>query len=434
MSVAKPLGFWALLALVAGNMIGSGIFLLPSSLAALGSVSLWSWVFSAIGAMLLAWVFAKMSMLVDASGGPYAYAQAGFGHFIGYQMAFYYWVSLWVGNAAIAIAFASYAHLFFPVLEQSGPRVAVAIGLVWLLTIINCIGVRQAGILQVVCTILKLIPIILVGVAGWFYVHSSYILSPINFNHTNASSFSVFGAGVALTLWAFVGVESATVPADCAVNPKRNIPLATMLGTLLAAIVYIASSVAIFGMIPAQQLAQSLSPFADAAEVILGPWGGTLIGLGAVISCFGALNGWTLLAGQVGKSAAKAGFFPKFMAKGATEAKADLPVYGLLISAGLITILLLMTLSDSLVEQFNLIILIAVIGVLIPYLFTCVALLIVQRRKLHQIRLFDFIAVIGALIYVIWAILGVGLEVIFYSMIFFVFTVLMYIFVKNKKS
>ena len=398
-------------------------------MAALGSVSLLSWVFSALGAMLLALVFARMSVLVPVAGGPYAYAQAGFGNFIGFQMAFYYWFASWVGNAAIALAFSSYLHVLFPILDSPIPRVSVAIAIVWFLTIVNCIGVKQAGILQVICTVLKLLPIILIAVLGWFYFHSSYVYAPENFNNIGSSNFHVFTSGVALTLWAFIGVESATVPSDCAVNPKRNIPLATVCGTLVAALVYIASSVAIYGMIPAAELAKSLSPFADAAMLILGPWGRIVIAVGAAISCFGALNGWTLIVGQVGKSAADNGFFPSFMAKGS---KSGLPVYGLVITAVLISGLLFMTLSDNLVEQFNLIILMAVIGVVIPYLFTCVSLVIVYKHQGKQIKVFDMIAITGALVYVTWAILGVGSEVIFYSMILFVASVVFYLFAKIK--
>lgn len=423
----KQMGFWMLIALVTGNMIGSGIFLLPISLAALGSVSLTSWIFTAIGAMFLAWVFARMSMLVKAPGGPYAYAQAGFGKFIGFQMAFYYWFALWVGNAAIAVALVSYLHILFPALANPEIRTISAIIVVWILTLINCWGVEEAGIVQVICTILKLIPIILIAILGWFYFKSTNLTSTPNL--TNGSDMSVFTAGVSLTLWAFIGVESATVPSDRVINPRRNIPMATLLGTLLAAIVYVSSSIAISGMIPDKILANSFSPFADAAAIIFGQWGKIFIGIGAIISCFGALNGWTLLVGQVGKSASKIGFFPKIMAK---ESKRGAPVISLVISALLITLILLSTLNKGLVEQFNLIILMAVIGSLVPYFFTIISLLIVSRKKNKQIPVFDFIAVIVASIYVIWAILGVGGEVIFYSMILFVVSVVFYFF--SRKS
>ena len=429
MNKDKKMGFWMLIALVTGNMIGSGVFLLPSSLASLGSLSLTSWIFTAVGAMFLALVFARMSMLVKAPGGPYMFAQAGFGRFIGFQMAFYYWVALWVGNAAIAVALISYLHILFPALSHSEIRTFFAILIVWVLTFINCFGVKEAGFIQIICTILKLIPLILVSVFGWFYFNLSNLISTPNL--TGSSDLHVFSAGVSLTLWAFVGVESATVPSDCVLNPKRNIPLATLCGTLLAAIVYILSSVSISGMIPAKILAQSLSPFADAAAIIFGNWGKYLIGIGAVISCFGALNGWTLLVGQVGKSASNNGFLPKFMGK---ESKSGAPVVSLLVSAFLISILLLFTLNKGLVDQFNLIIRMAVIGSLIPYLFTCVSLLIVSKRQNKKISCIDFITFIIALIYVSWAIFGVGVDIIFYSMYLFIFSVVIYFFAKNNKK
>ena len=428
---AKQLGFWMLLALVTGNMIGSGIFLLPASLASLGNLSLWSWVFSAFGALLLAFVFSRMSRLVNIPGGPYIYAQAGFGKFIGFQMAFYYWFALWIGNAAIAVACTSYMHLFFPALTDPSVRTITSIALVWLLTIINCIGVKEAGFVQVISTVLKLIPLFIVAIFGWFYFNYDNLISTPNLTN-GGSDLGVFTAGVAFTLWAFIGVESATVPSDCVLNPKRNIPLATILGTLLAAIVYIASSIAIAGMIPGVELRTSMAPFADAANIMFGSWGGTMVAVGAIISCFGALNGWTLLVGQVGKSAANNGLFPKFMG---ISTKNGTPVVSLLVSSSLITLVLLRTLNHSVVDQFNAVVLMAVLGSLLPYLFTCMALLIVSRNKVKGGNSWvNYIVVGGALVYVIWAIFGVGVTMIFYSMILFVVSVILYYFSQISHS
>ncbi|MCK4609131.1 MAG: amino acid permease, partial [Gammaproteobacteria bacterium] len=293
----KKLGLWMLTTLVAGNMIGSGVFLLPANLASIGSISLLSWGITALGAFFLAMVFAKMSVLVPKTGGPYAFAQAGFGEFVGFQTAYNYWIAIAIGNAAIAIAMVSYLADLWPILNQPLYSATTAIVTVWLLTAVNLKGVRMVGFTAMVTTILKLVPILLVAIFGWWHFHPEYLTH--SFNVTHHSNFSALSHAATLTLWAFVGVESATVPASSVLNPKRDIPIATLLGTLIAAVVYIASSTAIMGMIPASVLAHSTSPFAAAAGIIFGKWGDWIIAAGAAISCFGSLNGWILIQGQV---------------------------------------------------------------------------------------------------------------------------------------
>ena len=260
----KPgkLGLCMLTTLVAGNMIGSGIFLLPSSLASIGSISLLSWCFTAVGAFLLAIVFSKMSLLVPKTGGPYAYAQAGFGQYIGFQTAYNYWVAIWVGNAAIALAMVGYLVVFFPGLHNPLASCLCAIAVLWLLTLVNIVGVRSAGMLQLVTTILKFLPLLLIALLGWTYFHPSYLTH--SFNISGHSNFRAFSHAATLTMWTFIGVESATVPAASVDNPRRNIPLATLFGTLIAAVIYIASSTALMGMLPANVLAASSAPHVHA--------------------------------------------------------------------------------------------------------------------------------------------------------------------------
>jgi APA family basic amino acid/polyamine antiporter len=304
----KKLGIWMLTALVAGNMIGSGVFLLPASLASIGSISLISWVLTSIGAFFLGMVFVYLSRMMPKTGGPYAYAHAGFGQFIGFQTAYSYWIQLWIGNAAIVVAMIGYLEVFFPELSGNVPaRLMLAISIVWLLTLINAAGVREAGVVQLVTTILKLIPLGFVAFFGWFFIDSSnYFGANVNVTQDPVlSNYSAISMAGTLTLWAYIGLESATVPADSVENPQRNIPRATIIGILIAAVIYIAGTAAIFGIIPNAELQASTSPYADAAGVILshfnlpginpGEWGRWIIAVGAIISCFGCLNGWTLL-------------------------------------------------------------------------------------------------------------------------------------------
>lgn len=419
----KQLGLWMLIALVAGNMIGSGIFLLPASLARIGSISLYSWLLTALGSLVLALVFARMSYLVPKTGGPYAYAQAGFGNFIGFQTAYNYWAALWIGNAAIALALVGYLRVFFPSLNNHLNTTLAAIGFVWVLTIINIVGVSRAGFVQVLTTIIKLIPLIMLILFGWAYFHPHYLTQ--SFNRTATPDWVALSHAASLTLWAFIGLEAATVPAGSVKNPGRNIPLATVIGTLIGAVVYILSSTVIMGMIPAQILGESTSPFAAAAQIVFGPWGLYLIAFGAAISCFGALNGWTLLQGQVAMAAADDHLFPKWFAK---RNRHDAPAVGLLITAVLITGLLLLQVNQGLINQFNTFILLAVLASLLPYLYTSVAEIIILRQhpQRSRNRWFHFSVAVLAIIYSAWAILGAGEQVIFYGMILLITSVPLY--------
>jgi len=419
----RKLGLWMLIALVTGNMIGSGIFLLPASLAQIGSISLYSWLLTAFGSLVLAFVFARMSVLIPKSGGPYAYAKAGFGDFIGFQTAYHYWAALWIGNAAIALALVGYLDVFFPGLASSSATTWTAIGFVWLLTFINVIGIARAGALQLVSTLIKLCPLLIIIIFGWFYFHPSYLTH--NTNLTHDSDWVAISHGASLTLWAFIGLEAATVPSASVDNPRRNIPLATLIGTLLGAFVYIFSSLVIMGMIPAAKLALSTSPFADAAEIMFGPIGLYLIAAGAVVSCFGALNGWVMLQGQVAMAAAEDGLFPQIFAK---KNHHQSPYLGLIISSVLITILLLIQMDASLINQFNICILLAVFASVLPYLYTAVAQWILTKKKIDV-----FISVL-AIIYSIWALMSTGSEVLIDGLCLLISSIVLYGFVASKNN
>ena len=250
--------------LVVGNMIGSGVFLLPATLAAYGGISIVGWLVTTVGALLLALVFARLSSLIPDAGGPYAYTRRGFGDFAAFLVAWGYWISIWTSNAAIAVAFVSYMTVFFPELATNGALAAlVAIATIWLLSWINSAGVRNAGWVQLITAILKLVPLVVIATLGLLFFNADHFRP---FNLSGGSNFSAVTATVALTLWAFLGLESATIPADNVRDPRRTIPRATILGTVAAALVYIFGTVAVMGIIPPAGLAASNAPFADAAR------------------------------------------------------------------------------------------------------------------------------------------------------------------------
>ncbi len=373
----KPgLGLWMCTALVVGNMVGSGVFLLPASLAPYGGISIIGWLLSAGGAVCLALVFARLGGIMPRVGGPYAFAREGFGDFAGFWVAWAYTISIWTTNAALAVAFVSYSTVFWPALGTS-PAVAAGAGLaaLWGLTLVNAYGVRQAGQVQLVTTVLKLLPLAAIGAFGLFFFEIDHFRP---FHPSGGSPISAVTATVTLTLWAFLGLESGTVPAADVQDASRTIPRATMLGTLLAAGIYIVCTTAVMGIIAPADLAESTAPFADAAGSIWGPWGRWIIGAGAAISCFGALNGWILIAGQVPRAAALDGLFPSRFERLGPRGT---PVFGLVFSGAVATALIAMNYTRGLVEAFTFLILLATLATLLPYVFTSMTGLIIALRE-----------------------------------------------------
>lgn len=429
MKPTPKLGIWILTALVAGNMIGSGVFLLPSALASFGTIGILAWSITAVGAILLALVFAQMSRMIPKVGGPYAYCRAGFGNCVGFLIAYSYWIAVWVGNAAIVIAFTGYLSIFWPSLDKShGLEFVVCVAAVWTVTLVNIYGLRKAGILQLVATVLKIIPLILVAVVGLFHFSPQHFAG---FNISGKPFFMALSSAASLTLWSFIGLESATVPADAVADPEKTISKATIIGTVIAAVIYISSTAAIMGVIPLSALANSPAPYADAAKLLFGYWGELLITVGAIIACFGALNGWTLLAGQIPMAAARDNLFPKSFAK---LSRYTTPAYGLVVSSSLVTLLLLLTLRDDLVQQFTFIILLATLSSLIPYFFTAMAeimLLFKNRDMFSQKRLSISLVIAGlAGLYAFWAIGGAGKDVVYYGMLLLLTGLPVYVWVR----
>lgn len=408
----RRLGLWMATALVVGNMIGSGVFLLPSSLAEYGPISLIAWVFTAAGAILLALVFARLSRAYPKTGGPYAYARRAFGDFVGFQTAWGYWIAVWAGNAAIAVAFVGYLAHFWPELgDDKVLAAAVGLAAIWLLTAVNSYGIRQGGAVQVATTVIKLVPLLLIAVGGLFFIKSGNFGE---FNASGGSAFSAVTAAAALTLWSFIGLESATVPAEDVENPQKTIPRATVAGTAVTALIYILGTVAVLGLVPAAALATSTAPFADAADAAFGGWAADLVAIGAAISAFGALNGWILLQGQIPFAAARDGLFPRVFAR---TGRGGTPVVGLIVSSVLVTGLMLMNYNASLVDQFTFIILLATLTTVIPYAYASVAelvLLATDRAAFSGGRLArDAVIATLAFGYTVWAIAGAGYEVVY---------------------
>ncbi len=414
--------------LVMGNMIGAGVFLMPSALAAYGGISVFGWAFSALGALVLAKVFSHLSILVpNKDGGPYIYTRIGLGDFAGFLVAWGYWISCWVSNAAITIAFVGAMSVFFPILNQNAViAVVVGLGTIWLLTWINSKGVRESGKLQLVTTILKVLPLTVVILGGFFFFDSNNF---VPFNSSGTSNSAAIVATATLTFYAFLGFESATVPAGNIENPEKTIPRATLLGTSITILIYILGTVVVMGMIPPNVLATSPAPFADAMAIMTNEWGRNLVAAGAAISAFGALNGWILIQGQVAKAISKDDLFPRVFRK---ENKKGVPVLGIIIGSILTSAAMLMNYADGLVEQFKFLILLTTLCCLVPYLFSSVAyLLIVIGRQLPNVK---WVPVVGfgglGFLYALWAIYGAGEKTVFYGFLLLLAGIPFYIWMK----
>ena len=427
---ARPLTFAMAVALVMGNMIGSGIFLLPASLGRFGGISLAGWVISAGGALLLAGVFARLARLDPAAGGPYAYTRNAFGDFPAFLVAWGYWISIWTSLGALAVALVGYLTAFIPALADSRVlAAATALFAVWAVVVVNVIGLRAAGWVQLVTTVLKLLPLALVGMLGLLHFEPSHFV--VSDTSIGALSSSV-PAVVALTLWAFLGLECATVPADSIDDPEVTIPRATLLGTALAALIYIASTVGVMSVLRADALAASNAPYADAARVLAGGWAAHAVAAGAAISCFGALNGWMLMAGQLPLAVARDGLFPGIFARTSSRGT---PLAGMIIGGLLTTMMVCANYTRGLVELFTFLILLSTLNTLIPYVFSSMAIFVLPERP--GITPLSTAARIGAMLafaYSLWAMAGAGTEAIYWGFLLLIAGLPVYVWVAGRRA
>jgi APA family basic amino acid/polyamine antiporter len=413
-------------ALVMGNMIGSGIFLVPASLAPYGGLSLVGWLVSTAGALFLAAVFAHLARLDPAAGGPYAYTRRGFGDLAAFLVAWGYWISIWTTLGALAVAFVGYLGSVIPSLIRTPAAAALtALGAVWLLIGVNAAGVRSAAWMQVATTVLKLLPLGAIGIAGLAHFEPSHFAIA----QTDPRSILVtVSAAATLTLWAFLGLESATIPAESIDDPDRTIPRATIVGTLLTSVVYVVSTVGVMSLVAPAALGRSTAPFADAARALWGGSGAAVIAIGASISAFGALNGWVLLVGQLPMAVARDGLFPRVFSRTSRNGS---PTAGMLIAGALTTALVALNYTRGLVDLFTFFILLSTLNTLIPYVFSSLA--VFRWRRDAPARLPRAMAMAAALAfgYSLWAIGGAGQETVYWGFLLLVCGLPVYVVVSR---
>lgn len=404
MSAGKKIGLIACIGVVTGNMMGSGIALLPATLAKVGSISIYSWIICIVGALSLAFVYARLATNNPQEGGPIAYA-GEISPAFGFQTGVLYYHANWIGNLAIAITGVSYLSVFFPILNNTIPAAIATIAAVWIFTFINLLGGSWVSKLCTLGLVLILLPVVGTAVFGWGHFDAATYAQNWNTSH-GTDSHAIISA-VLITLWAFVGVESAAVSSGLVKNPRKTVPLATMLGTALAGIIYILSTQVISGMFPAATVANSGAPFALATNAIFGTWTAPFVAAFTALACFTSLGSWMMLVGEAGKRAANDGNFPKMF--GETD-KNGVPKKGLIAASVMMTILMLAITVFSSADGhasglFNILTSDAVLLTMLPYFYSAVNMLRYEGMTTKNVFVmlfsgvaivFCFVALIGA--------------------------------------
>ncbi len=420
----KPLGFWTATSLVISAMMGAGIFGLPASLAAFGTISIIAWILTTLGALLLALTFVNLNRMVPQTGGPFLYAYHAYGEYMGFAIAASYWMAWCIGCAAAIVAIDGFLAPFWPQINEHSvhysPFIAllVKLGFIWLTIIINMLGIRTVGRVQLISTLLKIVPLLLICAFGLPKIHLA------NFTHyyniSGVSSWSALSGAAALTLWAFSGLEAAVVPADDITN-HRVIAYATMLGALFTALIYILITVVFLGVYPATIVKNSVSPFNDIATALFGSGATYWIAACAIITIVGSVNGGILILSQDAMAAARNKLLPAIFDK--RRNRFNTPIKSLFLAGIVITLLLFMTMNQALLKQFNFLILLSTLSLVIPYFVSATAALILMMKKPEDFSrgkfLWLFFIALLASIYAFWTLIGVGQETFFYGGLFF---------------
>ena len=407
----RAIGFWRGWSIAVGCAIGSGVFMMPTLLAPYGMLGLMGWLTAGAGTLLVALSLSRLVRRVPKIGGPYAYVNAGLGNFAGFLVAWTYWISCIAAVSGIAIAFVGYLGVFLPVVTESAIlSLMVSLVLVWTVIGINIRSVESSGTFQVVTTFLKILPLLFIIVIGFGNMQPQ-ILPPLN--PTELNPFAVLATVTTLVMWSFIGIETATVPADNMDQPEKMIPRILIASLLTVLVIYFLVSLAIALVVPAEELIGSTAPFALAATKVMGPVGGAIITIGALISTLGSLNANTLTAGQVPLAAAKDHLLP---AKFLMLSKSGTPIFSFIVSGGFMTLLLMLNYTKGLVAAFTFLAMLSTLSTLMAYAFCAVSeFYFLKNDRAGPERIRAIMLSGAAFLYSVFAIWGAGSEVVFYS-------------------
>ena len=411
---SNKIGVVQLTILTMVNMMGSGIIMLPTKLAEIGTISIVSWLVTAVGSTALAYAFAQCGMFSRKSGGMGGYAEYSFGKAGNFMANYTYGVSLVIANTAIAISAVGYGSEFLGATLSPLSIALWTIFTLWLATVLNFGGARITGNISSFTIWGVIIPVVGISIIGWKWFDGSMYVN--SWNPHNVPTFEAIGVSISMTLWAFLGLESACANSDAVENPEKNVPIAVLGGTLGAAVIYIVSTNVIAGIVPNLELANSTAPFGLAfAHMFDETIGKVIMGL-MVMSCFGSLLGWQFTIAQVFKSSAEEGYFPAFFKKVTSK---DAPIVGMVTITSLQTLLSLMTISPSLNKQFNVLVDLAVVTNVIPYLLSMAALdvlLKTENAPQQKHKKTVLVAFIGS-VYSIYALYAAGEQAMLYGSI-----------------
>ena len=426
----KKMTLAGLTTLVAVNMMGSGIIMLPTNLAQLGAISLLSWVITAIGSMAIAYCFAQLGVLCPRTGGMSAYSEEAHGKSSFFMASFLYYLSLAIGNVAIAISAVGYLTPFFPWLGTGAVPLCVGVvALIWITTIANFGGPSLTGRIGTITVWGVIVPVAGLSIIGWFWFEPSVFAAAWNPHDTTMSEAIV--KSIPLTLWAFLGMESAAQNAGAVENPQKTVPMACMLGTLGAAAIYILSTTVIQGIVPNAELAESSAPFALVYAQMFNPFIGKVVMVLAVIACLGSLLGWQFTLSQTSKYTADERMFPRLFSK---VSAAGAPILGMIVAGIRQTLMAFSTMSPNASDQFGKLVSLAAVTNIVPYITSVSALLVVMytSKVSRQTYQFNVMAILVAVFYSVYALYASGQDAVFGGMMVMMAGYLLYGFIASR--
>ena len=340
-------GLFGAICLVAGSMVGSGIFVLPASLGAIGSISILGWIAATAAALTIAGVFAWLAGAAPGARGLPEYVEAGLGPFFGVQTAVAYWMGCWTGMVPIAIAVAGALGYLAPALAGPAPRLMLTLASIWLSIAAAWIGPRAVARIEGATLLIGLAPVAIAATAGLLAFHPSLFLA--SWNPKGLSRSAAVGPSALTAFFAFLGVECAAATAGVVRNPARNVPRASLIGVVVVAALYIGACSVLMGILPADALARSSAPFAEAGQTVLGLGLAGVIAVCALLRAQGCLTGWVLVTSETSRSGADAGVFPRLFR---TRPGERVSAINLLATGVLMSLVAVGTASPSLGQQF----------------------------------------------------------------------------------
>ncbi|MCO4879281.1 putrescine-ornithine antiporter [Paraburkholderia caribensis] len=418
--------------IVTVNMMGSGIIMLPTNMAKVGAISLLSWVVTAVGSMAIAYGFAQAGILNQRAGGMAAYAEDAYGKPGYFQVFFLYFLSLAIANVAVASSALGYLAAFFPVLTSSPVATCIGvIALLWITTAANFGGPKVTGRIGSITVWGVILPVGFMSIAGWFWFHPSIFSAA--WNPQGLRLIDGMGSSIALTLWAFLGMESAVQNSSAVENPKRDVPLACLFGTLGAAVIYVLSTTAIQGIVPNEELAKSTGPFGLAFAHMFSPVIGSIVMALAAMACVGSLLGWQFTLAQTAKDAADSNMFPSIFSKASHNGA---PVPGMIIMGVVQSLMALSTISPNLSEQFAALVNLAVVTNVVPYIVSLSALFVMMRDAGTEPAVYRRNAIVAviAMAYSIYALYASGKDAVLGGMLVMAIGYVIYGFIAPRLS